>query len=96
MTERSIVDDREATRTRLDVYVEAGCWLCHRARALADHVKLAHPEVLVSVIDVGTADARPTALVATPTFLLNGKVLSLGNPSREELDRAILGREMNR
>ena len=73
---------------RLDVYVETGCRFCERAMEIAQEIDEAYPRMSVRVIDV--TDAPDTADVfAVPTFVLNGEVISLGNPKRTELRRAI-------
>lgn len=73
---------------QLDVYIERGCRSCERATKIAREVDETYPQMSVRVIDM--ADAKESIDVfAVPTFVLNGEVLSLGNPRRDELDRAI-------
>jgi hypothetical protein len=75
---------REAPR--LDVYVSRHCSNCGEARLLADEAAAAYPAVSVRVIDLDDADAaHPEFVVAAPMYVLNGRVISLGNPYREEL-----------
>ena len=67
--------------TLLQVFVERGCGVCRRAVALADQVRAQFPAVRVGVVDLAElATEPPDAIVAVPTFLLDGAVLSLGNP----------------
>lgn len=74
----------------LEVYVDAGCLACRRAEALAGEVAAAHPEVTVRVVR-GAADGgtHHELVAAVPTYVLNGQVVSLGNPLRSDLDAAI-------
>lgn len=78
--------------TRLEIYIERSCLACRRSLHLAEHVRQRFPDVEVQVIDIATGEGGHQHLVvATPTFVLNGKLLSLGNPSRAQLEKAITG-----
>jgi len=74
---------------RLDVYVEAGCPSCKRAVKIAQEADEAYPDMAVTIIDVAESDQPPADVFAVPTFVLNGDVVSLGNPRRADLSRAI-------
>jgi hypothetical protein len=70
----------------LQVYIEAGCSTCRRARELAVAVARRYLELEVEVIDISrTEHDVPDAVFAVPTYMLDGSVISLGNPSLEEL-----------
>lgn len=43
------------------------------------------PLLQVDIIDLDSGQPIPDGVVATPTYLLDGKVISLGNPRREDL-----------
>jgi hypothetical protein len=76
----------------LDVYVAAHCWQCPAARTLAAEMAHEFPALVVRVIDLDRPGAAPPAEVfAVPSFLLNGKTISLGTPAREGLARQIRG-----
>lgn len=47
-----------------------------------------YPSMSVRVIDVADADAAGRVF-AVPTFVLNGEIVSLGNPDRSDLRRRI-------
>jgi glutaredoxin len=79
----------ETDDAELRVYVKAGCAQCERARALAAEAGAAHPGLTVEIVDVSEGHQRRDEVFATPTFVLDGRVLSLGNPRREKLWRAI-------
>jgi hypothetical protein len=73
---------------RLDVYVSAHCFGCAEARRLAAAAALRFPSLAVRVIDIEREPAaRPESLVAVPTYLLDGRIVSLGNPRQRDLFR---------
>jgi len=81
---------RNVSAVNLEIYVARGCVTCSRSRALAERIRERFPAVVVRVIDLTSEQGEHGDLVAaTPTFVLNGRVLSLGNPSEEELEAAI-------
>ena len=70
----------------LEVYVSRHCANCGEAVRLAEEVAARFPGVVVRVIDLDRAAAPPPeGVVAVPTYLLDGCVVSLGNPYPEEL-----------
>lgn len=71
-----------AARRTLEIFVAPDCLGCETARDLAASVReTGAPHLDVHVIDLGAPDAvRPPAVFAVPTYLLDGRVLSLGNP----------------
>jgi len=74
---------------KLCVYVERDCWNCQEARALAQEMAEAFPQLHVEVVEMAQGVDRPDGVFAAPTFTLNGRVISLGNPTREALRRRI-------
>src|SRR5215813_11821213 len=72
---------------RLEVYVSSECLNCGEAVSLAGEAALRYPEVVVRVIDLDQLHGGPPPdpVVAVPTYVLNGRVVSLGNPYPEEL-----------
>lgn len=76
--------------TRLDIYIEEGCIGSRRAEELADWVRSRFPAVEVRMMTPGEDSSDQARLVrATPTYFLDGKQFSLGNPSPEELARVL-------
>ncbi len=73
---------RRETPAILDIYVGPNCFGCDTAHAIAKEIQsIQLPGVRVRVIDLGNpASVRPASVFAVPTYLLNGRVLSLGNP----------------
>ena len=74
----------------LRIYVSDRCWGCDQARQIATQMQRIYPKLTVDVIDVNGADVeRPEEVFAVPTYLLNGRVVSLGNPKPESLRELI-------
>lgn len=69
----------------LDVYVLTGCANCSFARELANAVARAYPQVQVRVRDLTHTSDVPDAVFAAPTYVLNDRVISLGNPDEVAL-----------
>ena len=66
----------------LDVFVAADCAASATARRIAADVARAAPDLAVQVVDVHAASACvPAAVVAVPTYVLDGRLIHLGNPS---------------
>ncbi len=68
------------------MYVSSECLNCGEAVRLAEEAAVRYPDVVVRVIDLDLdGSPPPDPVVAVPTYLLNGRVVSLGNPYPEEL-----------
>jgi hypothetical protein len=69
-------------RRTLEIFTLAECRGCETARDLANLARAHAPADLdVRLVDLAAAGAaRPAAVFAVPTYLLDGRVLSLGNP----------------
>lgn len=52
-------------------------------------VEETYPQVSVRVIDVARPPQPPSDVFAVPTFVLNGDVVSLGNPRPADLRKKI-------
>jgi hypothetical protein len=82
---------------QVTVYVSSHCELCRYARQVAESIQRDYPQVRLRLVDLdGATEGIPESVFATPTYLLDGQVWSLGNPSpekiREGLGRAPAGR----
>lgn len=69
---------------RLDIYVASHCLAGQEACRLANEVASRFPDVEVRLIDLDEAQP-PEQIVAVPTYVLNGRIISLGNPEPEAL-----------
>lgn len=67
-------------KPRLQIYVDDHCLGCEVAVALSKTVADRFPGIEVSVRQLNHEEGWPDAVVAVPTYLLEGRVLSLGNP----------------
>ncbi len=72
-------------RPRLEVYVARHCSGCLEARRLAREVATRCAAIDVCVVDLDDGTPPPEIVLAVPTYVLNGSVTWLGNPSPEEL-----------
>lgn len=69
-------------RQHLEIYVTSHCSNCQYSQSVAERIRVRYPHVIVEIIDVETMpEAIPDTVFATPTYVLNGSVWSLGNPS---------------
>ena len=68
------------------MYVSSECLNCDEAVRLAEEAAARFPGVVVRLIDLDrNGSPPPDPVVAVPTYVLNGRVISLGNPYPEEL-----------
>jgi alkyl hydroperoxide reductase subunit AhpF len=86
----TVISERPRHRRapRLEVYVSSECLNCEESVRLASEVASRFPGVQVRVVDLDRLpdhELLPEAVVAVPTYLLDGRVISLGNPYLEEL-----------
>ncbi|MGB1252765.1 MAG: hypothetical protein ACPG8W_19280 [Candidatus Promineifilaceae bacterium] len=75
--------------SKLDVYVAKHCWSCDEARKIVADLRVQFPNVTISLLDISPQE-WPEAVFAVPTYLLNGRVISLGNPTRQMLHNTLL------
>jgi glutaredoxin len=69
---------------RLEIYVASDCDNCEEALRIAELAREVDG-IDVAVIDLDEADQTvPLRVVAVPTYLLDGRIVSLGNPYRDE------------
>lgn len=74
----------------LRIYIGQHCWSCEEAVRLAEEVKRKFGAVHVDVIDLDAeGSVNHDDVFSTPTYVFNGRTISLGNPSPEELFRQL-------
>lgn len=77
---------RQSDKLSLAIYVSAHCPVCAYAYEVADLIRHTFSQVQVCLVDIhGEQESIPEAVFATPTYLLNGRLWSLGNPSLEKI-----------
>lgn len=71
----------------LEIYIAPDCFGCETARNLALVVQsLARADLEVRLLDLSNpAVIRPDTVFAVPTYVLDGRVISLGNPEPDWL-----------
>ncbi|MCB0063523.1 MAG: hypothetical protein KDE19_15480 [Caldilineaceae bacterium] len=74
----------------LDIYITQHCGNCAYAHEVAADIRQRYPQIRVRLIDLQcTTEPIPEAVFATPTYLLNGRVWSLGNPSPTQIQETL-------
>jgi hypothetical protein len=73
----------------LDVVVAPDCRGCEEARVVASEIRRRFPDLRVNLIELDGRQPPPERVVATPTYLLDGTVVSLGNPRLAEKEGVI-------
>ncbi len=75
----------------VEIYVAASCRICEYSHEVADIIRRHFPQVHLEMIDIGaTEQPIPEIVFATPTYLLNGRIWSLGNPSLDKVHTDLL------
>jgi hypothetical protein len=71
----------------LEIYIAPDCFGYETARGLAGTIRaLNRPDLDVRLVDLSSPGVtRPAAVFAVPTYVLNGRVISLGNPDQADL-----------
>ncbi|MCI0393890.1 MAG: hypothetical protein L0332_08965 [Chloroflexi bacterium] len=69
---------------KLKIFVSDDCWSSEESRRIAAETQARFADVEVMLIDLHS-DERPPNVFAAPTYVLNERVISLGNPRREAL-----------
>ena len=66
----------------LKIFITQSCPTCTETYMLARQIRQDYPDLTVELVDVADHQAVvPESVFATPTFMLNNRVVSLGNPS---------------
>ena len=77
-----MVTSQQEMTAELVIYVSQHCSVCRYAFEVADNIRVRFPDVDLRIVDLETtSETIPESVFATPTYLLNGRVWSLGNPS---------------
>ena len=77
---------KDGNKATLRIYVVKHCWSCEEALRLAGDVQKRFAELNVELIDLDDeGNMNYDDVFSTPTYVFNGRTISLGNPSPEEL-----------
>jgi len=72
--------------SKLKIFVAGNCPGCVEARAIATHIEQGYPHLDVEIVDINNDPAAvPEKVFATPTYILDDRIVSLGNPSLEDV-----------
>jgi hypothetical protein len=72
----------------LRVFVAQDCSACIEAREIAARIGQDYAHLKVEIVDIADEQAVvPEAVFATPTYMLNNRLVSLGNPKPDEIAR---------
>jgi glutaredoxin len=74
--------------TKLNIYVSEDCWACEEARRIVSDITPLFPDVDIELRDVED-ERKPSTVFATPTYVLDGRTIFLGNPTRDELGQKL-------
>lgn len=72
----------------LTVYIADDCWSCAETQRILEDVVPQFPNLLLNLVNTAQ-QPLPENVFAVPTYLLNGKIISLGNPTREALEKRL-------
>lgn len=73
---------------KLQVYVREDCWTCAESRRIVSEIAPQFPQIAVELLDLESTN-QPENIFAVPTYVLDGRVIFLGNPYREQLRQEI-------
>ena len=76
------------TTITLHVYIADDCWSCQETRRIVADVAPQFPDLGIELRHI--SQDKPDDVFAVPTYVLNGRVIFLGNPTRDELRRKLL------
>lgn len=68
----------------LQVFIDESCWSCAESRRIVEMLRPSFPTVRFQFSDLQN-EPHPDTVFAAPTFLLDGRVISLGNPTPRRL-----------
>ena len=70
----------------LEVFVSSHCFVCKDSHSIAEGIRARYPEIRVWIRSIDASTPHPEVF-ATPTYVLNGSTLWLGNPTEQEIER---------
>jgi thioredoxin family protein len=78
--------NRNGNKPTLRIYVGKHCWSCDEALRLAKGLRKKFAGLNIEIINLDSEDSvNHDDVFSTPTYVLNGRTISLGNPTCEEL-----------
>jgi hypothetical protein len=78
--------NKNGNRPTLRIYIGKHCWSCGESLRLAEDLRTKFAQLTVEVIDLeAEGSVNHDNVFSMPTYVFNGRTISLGNPSPEEL-----------
>ncbi|HSG18529.1 MAG TPA: hypothetical protein VLE70_19705 [Anaerolineae bacterium] len=74
---------------KLDVYISETCWSCDEAKQIVADIRPQFPSMPIELRGIDD-EGRPSNVFATPTYVLDGRTIFLGNPTREQLRQKLI------
>lgn len=72
----------------LRVYVSGTCLISERSAVVTDEIQRQMPNLIIEIVDINTLlEPLPNVVFSVPTYVLNGKVISLGNPDADFINK---------
>jgi hypothetical protein len=70
----------------LKIFISDNCSGCVEAQRIAAWVTQDFPQLRTELVNIGDPQASvPETVFATPTYMLNNRIVSLGNPAPAEV-----------
>lgn len=73
----------------VEIYVAGHCFVCAFAQEIAALIREEYPDVHLRWLDIEQGAQMPEQVFATPTYLLNGRIWFLGNPTPDQVRRSL-------
>lgn len=73
---------------KLQVYIRRDCWSCAESRRIIAEIAPQFPQIAIELFDI-EASVQPKNVYAVPTYILDGRIIFLGNPFPAELRRKL-------
>ncbi len=73
----------------IEIYMSGHCFISDYTYEVVEMIQREFPAVDVYLLDIDQAIDVPDSVFATPTYLLNGRVWSLGNPAMDKIRAAL-------
>lgn len=74
---------------KLQVYIAQDCWSCQETERIVAAVQERFSDISCELLD-SSQIPLPDNVFAVPTYVLNGRVIYLGNPTPAELGQSLL------
>jgi len=74
--------------SKLVVYVDEGCWSCQETPNILADIAPHFPNLEIELLDL-RHNQKPDYVFATPTYVLDGRIIFLGNPTSADLRRKL-------